>query len=181
MKVVVGDYDDKNEDGRNTIVDYCRHESGRGFVCKPFKQVTKEDLQDADLFLIDLPYAPDKELLKALDAKINGALLPITIEEKSFNTGAKPAIKAMNGCSKRFIVQNIVDPSKVVGSRRDIDCYSRAMDIPVLLEMPELTAASTVVTKGMAPHFAHDVSEIEALRDASSKLGEKVAEWLTTI
>lgn len=181
MSVMVGDYDDKNEDGKNTMTDYCKQDSPRGFACKPFSTLTKEDLDGVDLLIIDLPYAPDKDLLKALDTKINGALLPITIEEKSFNAGAKPAIKAMNGCSKRFVVQNTVNASKISGTRRDINCYSRALDIPVICEMPDLGAASEVVTKGLAPHYAHDVAEIDALRDASSKFGDKVMEWLATI
>lgn len=177
-KVLVGDYDDKN-DG-DTVFDYCQDETGRGFKCKRYADITKEDLEGIDVFLIDLPYAPDTELLSELDEKVHGALIPLTIEHKSFNNGAKPAIKALNGCSKKFVLQHIADPN-VIGRYEDIDCYSRALDIPVIHEMPKLQAANKIVSKGMAPQFSHDTTGITDLRASAMDIGNKVNGWLASL
>lgn len=173
-KVAVIDADQVNQVDK--ISSYCAKRSRvqRHFDCLTLDQITKETLEIYDLIIVDCSRDASAELKEKLGKISYAALMPVTVDPKAFNEGIKPALNAMNGCRKGFIVNQLIE-----GSADKLKIQADALGIPIIAYMPKLIAADVIVKAGSIPEsFDDDDEGAQQFESVFLDINRRVTAWL---
>jgi cellulose biosynthesis protein BcsQ len=158
------------------ISQYCGKRSRiiRHFDCLTLDQITRETLETYDIIYVDCSRDASAELKEKLGKISYAALMPVTLDPKAFNEGIKPALAAMNGCRKGFIINQLID-----GSSDRLKVQADALGIPIVAYMPRLISADVIVKAGSVPDVFDDADEgAQQFESVFLDISKRVTAWL---